>query len=75
MPYVTAVDLQILLGIGYPAASKTWHMMSDADDKELGIYRTQMNKVRLRPALKRLGLSYKELCDQYGITEASKKIV
>ena len=72
-PYVNSKELSILLGMGYTTAKRTWKILSAADDQELGEYRTQQNKIRLRPALKRLGINYKELCDQYGIKEPQKR--
>lgn len=72
-PYASALDLSIVLKIGYSAAKGIWKLMSKEDDKDLGIYRTQPKKIRLRPALKRLGISYKDLCELYGVQEATKK--
>ena len=68
-PYVYAKDLAILLHISYSQARKTWQMMSKADDEELGAYRVCPNKIRLQPALKRLGISYKTLCEQNGLKD------
>lgn len=62
--YLTQNDIRLLLSIGYKQADKLFDLADSIDEKELGEYRIEPNKVRITSVCKVAGFTLNTLQKQ-----------
>ena len=62
--YLTIKDVQRLLGVSWRAAKKAYTLADDLDDEELGRFRIEPHKVRIKSVLHVTGTNYNLLQKQ-----------
>lgn len=62
--YLTIKDVQRLLGVSWRAAKKAYTLADDLDDEELGRFRIEPRKVRIKSVLHVTGTNYNLLQKQ-----------
>lgn len=62
--YLSQTDIRILLSIGYKQADKLYDLANSIDEKELGEYRIEPNKVRITTVCKVTGFTLNTLQKQ-----------